>query len=140
MQSRAIYSDHLYSENTNSSDWLGDKISHYALQSPHYSHTTSPIRRVPDYITQYNILAKMHGTKPLPAYKVQKIVEIANQRQLEVDQAEKDFEDISSVLYCEKHIGDVMKGRVTKIRYASPEENVDDNIIVIVKKCFYWKC
>ena len=133
MQSRAVYSDHLYSEKTNSSDWLGDKISHYALQSPHYSHTTSPIRRVPDYITQYNILANMHGTKPLPAYKIQKVVEIANQRQLEVDQAEKDFEDISSVIYCEKHIGELMHGRVSKLRFASPEEGYTDDIVVIVK-------
>ena len=137
MQSRAVYSEHLYSNKKKKdgvdADWMGEKISHYALQSPHYSHTTSPIRRVPDFITQFNILAHIHGTEPIKAKTIQKIVEIANQRQLDVDQAEKDFEDISSVMYCEKHIGEKMGGRVTKIRYASQEEGYDDNIIVIVK-------
>lgn len=135
MQSRAIYSDHLYSDKKNEQpeDWAGERISHYALQSPHYSHTTSPIRRVPDYVTQFNILAHMHGTEPLSARRIEKIVEIANSRQLEVDQAEKDFEDISSVLYCEKHIGETMSGRITKIRTASIEEGYEDDIVVIVK-------
>ena len=135
MQSRAIYSNHLYSDKRNDQpeDWAGERISHYALQSPHYSHTTSPIRRVPDYVTQYNILADMHGTAPLSANRIEKIVETANSRQLEVDQAEKDFEDISSVLYCEKHIGETMSGRITKIRTASIEEGYEDDIVVIVK-------
>ena len=135
MQSRAIYSDHLYSDKkqVQPDDWAGERISHYALQSPHYSHTTSPIRRVPDYVTQFNILAHMHGTEPISAGRVQDIVEIANARQLDVDQAEKDFEDISSVLYCEKHIGETMSGRITKIRTASIEEGYEDDIVVIVK-------
>jgi len=136
MQSRAVYSSHLYSDKKKRSeadDWMGERISHYALQSPHYSHTTSPIRRVPDYVTQFNILAHMHGTEPLSAKQIQYIVEVANERQIEVDQAEKDFEDISSVMYCEQHIGEQMSGRVTKIRNASPEEGYEDNIVVIVK-------
>ena len=135
MQSRAIYSNHLYSDKNNDceNDWVGGRISHYALQSPHYSHTTSPIRRLPDYVTQHNILAHIHGTKPISANIIESLVDVANQRQLEVDQAEKDFEDISSVLYCEKHIGERMSGRVTKIRQASPEEGYEDSIIVIAK-------
>ena len=135
MQSRAIYSERLYSDKKDDPlvDWLGERISHYALQSPHYSHTTSPIRRVPDYVTQYNILAHIHGTAPLSGTTIQNIVEIANEMQIQVDQAEKDFEDISSVLYCEKHIGEVMSGRVSKIRYTSSEEGYEDDIIVIVK-------
>ena len=138
MQSRAIYSDKLYPKNKEDekeeeAQWLGERISHYALQSPHYSHTTSPIRRVPDYITQFNILAHMHKTEPLNAGLIQSIAEYANDRQLDIAQAEKDFEDISSVFYCEKHIGDIMKGVVSKIRYTSPEEGYDDDIVVIVK-------
>ena len=141
MQSRAVYSDHLYSDKKKkadkldepSMDWVGEQISHYALQSPHYSHTTSPIRRVPDYVTQYNILAHMHGTKPISAKTIEKIIDTSNNRQIDVDQAEKDFEDINSVMYCEKHIGEKMSGRVTKIRYTSTEEGYEDNIVVIVK-------
>jgi len=136
MQSRAQYSDHLYSEkkkHSEAEDLYGKRISHYALQSEHYSHTTSPIRRVPDYITQYNILAHIHGTEPISASLIRKIVEKANERQIDVDQAEKDFEDINSVMYCEQHIGEMMHGRVTKIRTASVEEGFEDDIVVIVK-------
>lgn len=135
MQSRAVYSEHLYSEKKKptENDWVGERISHYALQSPHYSHTTSPIRRVPDYMTQYNILADIHETKPVSLEKIQHVVDVANKRQLDVDQAEKDFEDISSVIYCEKHIGETMSGRITKIRYTSAEEGYEDEILVIVK-------
>lgn len=131
MQSRAVYSDQLYSGG--SEEEMGQRISHYALQSPHYSHTTSPIRRLPDFITQYNILANIHGEEPINPKVIKKIVETANNRQLEVDQAEKDFEDISSVLYCEQHIGEKMTGRITKIRQASSEEGFEDSIIVIAK-------
>ena len=65
--------------------------------------------------------------------KIEKIVDTANRRQLEVEQAEKDFENISSVLYCEQHIGEKMSGRVTKIRPVSVGENYDCSIVVIVK-------
>lgn len=136
MQSRAVYSDHPYSENDEDEEYMdgeGELISHYALQSPHYSHTTSPIRRVPDYITQYNILAHMHGTSPISLSKLQKIIDIANSRQIDVDQAERDFEDVNSAMYCEKHIGEKMHGRITKIRYTTADEGYEDDIIVIVK-------
>lgn len=137
MQSRAVYSDHLPSNKDNVKDemldMLGEIITHYAIRAKFYGHSTSPIRRGPDYVTHYNILAHMHGTKPLSASTVRKIVEIANERQLDVDQAEKDFEDISSVMYCEKHIGEQMAGRVSKIRYASVEEGYEDSIVAIVK-------
>ena len=137
MQSRAKYSNKLYGDTNDEKiedfEWIGERISHFALQSPHYSHTTSPIRRAPDYVTQYNILAHMHGTKPLSHETVEFIIEQANERQLDVDQAEKDFADISSVLYCEKHIGETMHGRITKFRYTSPEEGYEDDILVIAK-------
>lgn len=135
MQQRAVYRDHLYSSENKAQDpeWVGQQISHYALQSPHYSHSTAPIRRVVDYVTHYNILANIHQTEPISRQTMLDIIENANERQLQVDQAEKDFEDISSVFYCEKHIGEMLSGRITKIRMAALEEGYDDEIIVIVK-------
>lgn len=135
-QSRAKYDDKLYREHKDddkSNSWLGEGISHYALQSKHYSHTTSPIRRMTDYFTQYNILADIHGTKKLDKNIIKNSVKQANDRQLAVDQSEKDFADISSVLYCEKHIGERMTGKVTKLRYTTPEEGFEDEIVVVVK-------
>ena len=64
---------------------------------------------------------------------ISKIVEIANEMQIQVDQAEKEFQDISSVFYCEKHIGETFKGQISKIRAASLDEGYEDEIVVIVK-------
>ena len=135
MQSRAVYSDKLHGGNSEdyASEWIGEQISHYALQSLHYSHSTSPIRRAPDFIVHYNILADLHEKEPLSKDVIFEIIENANERQIEIDQAEKDLQDVSSAIYCEKHIGETMHGRVSKIRYTSPEEGYEDEIVVIVK-------
>lgn len=132
MQSRAEYSSKLYSDDKK----IGakeQKISHFALQSPHYSHTTSPIRRVPDYVTQYNILAHLHDTKPIPESKILDIIENVNKRQIAVDNAEKDFESVNAVIYAEHHIGDVMSGRISSFRPSRPEDHIDEEIIVIAE-------
>lgn len=140
MQSKAIYSSHLYSDkkskqlSENIDDYAGKKISHYALQSENYSHTTSPIRRAVDYVVHRNILAKLHGRKPLSKDEIAEIVQNANQRELDEEQAEKDFADISSVIYAEKHVGEAYSGRISKFRYCSVEEGYNnDRIVVIVK-------
>lgn len=133
MQSRAVYSNQLYKDIKGEVvDEESEGISHYALQSPHYSHTTSPIRRTPDYVTQYNILAHKHGTTPLQKNTIIKIVQVANERQLEVDQAEKEFAEVNAVMYCEQHIGDKLFGSVVKFRKVEAENHRDSNIIVIV--------
>ncbi len=136
MQSRAKYSSILHTEQELEKlpkEMQEELISHYALQSKQYSHTTSPIRRIVDYFTISAILADMHGEKPISPKIINGVVEIANERQLQVDQAEKDFQDISSVIYCEKHIGEKFSGKISKIRYASVEEEFEDDIVVIVK-------
>lgn len=134
MQSRAVYSDSLHpNKQQEMPEGYNDMISHYAIQSKNYSHTTSPIRRLADYVVHYNLLAKMHGTKPIKKDDISNIINILNQRQLDVDQAEKDFDDVSSVFYCEKHIGDKLKGKVTKFRYCLPSEGYEDEIVAIVR-------
>ena len=135
MQSRAIYSTKLYGSNSteDTNDWLGQRISHYALQSPHYCHSTAAIRRSPDYYVHYNIFAHMHGRPMISEKTLQQVAEIANEQQIKVDQAEKDFTDVSNVLYCENHIGEKMHGRITKMRYTSPLEGYEDEIVVIAK-------
>lgn len=135
MQSRAIYSDHLYSKSKQEmfDDPNAILISHYALQSPHYSHSTAGIRRSTDLAVHHNILAKIHGKKPIDKDTIMAIVDQANKRQLDVDQSEKDFSDISSVFYAEKHIGDTYSGRISKFRICAKEEGFNDSILVIAR-------
>ncbi len=138
MQSRAVYSDHPYNDKTTKS--LEEKlqldipkISHFALQSPGYCHSTAPIRRSPDYTVIYNILADIHGTEKLSKAEVQEIIEYANERQKVLDEAERDIELLNGVLYAIDHIGEKLHGTVTRLRYTVPEEEHNDEIVAVVK-------
>ncbi len=91
-------------------------ISHFGLQSTGYSHSTSPIRRVPDYLTHYNILAHIHGEKPYSINKLANIVEWANDMEGQNKQAEREFQRVNSAIYCEHHIGDVMHGTISSFK------------------------
>ncbi len=134
LQSRAKYSDKLYGDRKVDEDSpYFTPISHYALQSPHYSHFTAGIRRSTDYGTHYNILAHIHGTKPLSKNRLAEIIEIANERQIEIDHAEKDITDIVSVNWCEKHIGETFPGKIFKFRYTTSLDGDSSEILVIVK-------
>ena len=135
MQSRAIYSDKLYSDKKSqeAEDFLVPPVSHYALQSPHYSHFTAGIRRATDYVVHYNMLAHIHGTKPMSKEQIARVIEFANQRQIDIDHAEKDIADIVSVNWCEKHIGETFSGRVFKFRYTTSLDGINSEILVIVK-------
>ena len=136
MQSRAIYSDKLYSDKKaqqENTPYMAPPVSHYALQSPHYSHFTAGIRRSTDYVPHYNILAHIHGTKPMSKEQIARIIEIANQRQIDIDHAEKDIADVVSVNWCEKHIGETFSGKIFKFRYSNSLDGLDNEILVIVK-------
>ena len=134
MQSRAVYSNKPYRDDKKEQlPYDTQPISHYALQSPHYCHFTAGIRRSTDYVCHYNILAHIHNTKPLSKDMVNGIIDRANQRQIDIDQAEKDIADVISVNWCEDHLGERFTGRISKFRLSSPEEGFDDRILVIVK-------
>ena len=138
MQSRAIYSDHPFNSKQQSKleeTWLEenfDPISHFALQSKGYSHTTAPIRRACDYAVIYNIMANIHGTKPLEPEVISTIIENANEMQKMIDEGEKSIKAINGVFYAENHIGEKLKGRINKIRYTSPDEGYDDELVAVV--------
>lgn len=138
MQSRAVYSDHPYNNTVEKTleekiDSAAKKISHFALQSPGYCHSTAPIRRSPDYSVIYNILADIHGTPRLPKSTIQDIITCANERQKVIDDAERDIALLNGVLYAVDHIGEHLHGTVTRLRYTTPEEGYNDEIVAIVK-------
>ena len=91
-------------------------ISHFGLQSEHYSHTTAPIRRITDYVTHYNIKAFLNHTPMLPMSVVREITEWANEREDAIIKAEREQHEFNSALYCEDRINEVMKGRISGFR------------------------
>lgn len=111
-----------------------EMISHFGLQSKHYSHTTSPIRRITDYVTHYNIKAYLNGSTMIPIDTVREIALWANQMQDENDLAEREFNDLNSAIYCENNINKVMKGKICAFRYITEGKNSGiENLVVIVE-------
>ena len=115
-------------------DILREGISHFGLQSQHYSHTTSPIRRVTDYVTHYNILAHIKGKKMLDEKIVREIALWANQMQDAVDSSEYEFRELNGAIYCTHHINETMKGRICSFRKLADKKDVSaDEVVVIVE-------
>ena len=77
-------------------------------------------------------MAKIHGTKPLEPAVISTIIENANEMQKMIDEGEKSIKAINGVFYAENHIGEQLKGRINKIRYASPDEGYDDELVAVV--------
>lgn len=109
-----------------------ENISHFGLQSQHYSHTTSPIRRISDYVTHKNVLAHLQGGEMIDEKTVLEIAQWANQMQDAVDQAEREFDDLNSAIYCEHHIGEVMHGRVCSFKKLKDTKDITASDILIL--------
>ena len=113
---------------------LDKNISHFGLQSEHYSHTTSPIRRITDYVTQYNILAHINGGKMFDEQNVRDIALWANQMEEAVELSEKQFSELNSALYCLHHLNEPMKGRISYFKKLIDKSDVSiDEIVVVVE-------
>ena len=111
---------------------LDKTISHFGLQSEHYSHTTSPIRRITDYVTHYNILAYLNGENMLDQQQVRDIALWANQMQDSVDLSEREFNELNSAIYCTHHINDVMKGHICSFRKLADKKDITPEEIVVI--------
>ena len=109
------------------------EISHFGLQSQHYSHTTSPIRRITDYVTQYNILAFIKREKMLDKNTVRETALWANQMQDEVDCAEREIHELNSAIYCTHHLNEVMKGRICSIKKVAERKtsSAEDFVVMV---------
>lgn len=111
-----------------------ENISHFGLQSKHYSHTTSPIRRISDYVTHKNVLAFIHGSQMIDEKTVLEIAQWANQMQDANDQAEREFDDLNSAIYCEHHIGEIMKGTICSFKKLKEGKDMTaSDILVLVE-------
>lgn len=111
-------------------------VSHFGLQSKAYSHTTSPIRRISDYVTHKNILAFLKGKELISEINVAEIANWANEMQDINKEAEREFVDVSSAIYCENHIGETMTGYISGFRLKNEIEGFSggvDNLAVVVE-------
>lgn len=98
-----------------------DNIGHFGLASTKYTHFTSPIRRFPDlmvhtllhkYIFDYKV--DMETIKYYEEYLPQ-VCEIASDREVEAQEAEREVLDMKMAEYMQDHIGETYTGIVSGV-------------------------
>lgn len=93
-----------------------DALCHNALQSERYTHFTSGIRRMCDLYVQYAIKQHLrHGKNFFDNEEVVCFGPKLSAREKAIDDADQKANDIAGAIYMEKHINDIVEGRVCSI-------------------------
>jgi ribonuclease R len=89
---------------------------HYALNSDHYCHFTSPIRRYPDLTVHRMIEAICRGKKPVADFDRQMLLgEHCSDREQRAEKAERELTKIKLLGYLQKKIGLRMQAVITGV-------------------------
>lgn len=94
---------------------------HFGLGMESYTHFTSPIRRLCDLLIHH--LCKTHLVKSqnikLNANQLRRHAEVANEQELQADQAERDIQRVYSLAYLKTHVGDEFTGLIIAAKSTS---------------------
>jgi ribonuclease R len=89
---------------------------HYALNSEHYCHFTSPIRRYPDLTIHRMIDAICRGKKPVADFDRQMLLgEHCSDREQRAEKAERELTKVKLLTYISKKIGLRMQAVITGV-------------------------
>lgn len=87
-------------------------VSHFALQSTCYCHSTSPIRRICDYFTLYNIQAYLAGKEGYSIEELKNVLDPIRARRQAVDDADKRLGEIHSQEFLKSCLDQFVAGEV----------------------------
>jgi ribonuclease R len=92
-------------------------VGHFGLAFSQYTHFTSPIRRYPDLCVHRLLKAYSRETpgRPSLAAPLARICEIASEREVVAEQAERESIRAKQVAFMEQHIGDVYEGIISGV-------------------------
>jgi len=90
---------------------------HFGLGFSQYTHFTSPIRRYPDLMVHRLLKAYQRGDHKMPgmAMPLSKICDIANEREIIAQEAERESVWVKQLRYMENHLGECYDGVISGI-------------------------
>jgi ribonuclease R len=89
---------------------------HYALNSRHYCHFTSPIRRYPDLTIHRMVDAIVRGHKPVADFDQQSLMgEHCSEREQRAESAERELIKVKLLAYMSQRIGEQVDAVVTGV-------------------------
>jgi ribonuclease R len=92
-------------------------VGHFGLAFKHYTHFTSPVRRYPDLMVHRLLKAYSQGESRFPEYpvKLSKICEIASEREITAQEAERECIKAKQVEFMAARIGEEFDGVISGV-------------------------
>lgn len=93
-----------------------ENVGHFGLAYKYYTHFTSPIRRYPDLLVHR--LLKHYAKETRPPMKretLEKMCQVATEREIVAQEAERDTVKLKQVEYMERHLGEEFEGYISRI-------------------------
>ena len=98
-----------------------DNIGHFGLALEHYTHFTSPIRRLPDLLV-HMLIDKYEDYQTFNISEIKELEEElkdacihASFKERQAEAAEREADEMKMAEYMEKHIGDYFNGKIINI-------------------------
>lgn len=104
-----------------------ENLGHFGLAMQHYTHFTSPIRRISDLIIHHQIKKKQHSQQtPFSSSHLFELAKNATEREIIADESEREVDLKNKTIFMKKRIGDSFTAIIISVRSTSIIVELDE--------------